>query len=131
MSLCGSCGHRHDDDGDRYLDCECGCPTFVFRASIGEPQPAFLGDPNYSDPRYTTDCVKVTAGLRVCTNELRWGNVVEPVKGVTGARGWWWVRYDDGSRAMMDGTRLAVKTPLSEDPRGKRPRSEVTRATRR
>lgn len=50
---------------------------------------------------YTWDGVEIVEGLRVFTNECKWGTV-----GKHKYDGWFDVDYDDGGRTLMNGERL-------------------------
>jgi hypothetical protein len=60
---------------------------------------------------YTTDGVEIRAGLRVFTNNCRWGTVQGPALGTPG---WWDVQEDDAGRPMLDGTRMATRSPFGD-----------------
>jgi hypothetical protein len=63
----------------------------------------------------TTDRVEIRAGLRVVTNNARWGTVVGST---LGAPGWYDVDEDDHGVTMMDGSRMATTHPFGDpDPR--------------
>lgn len=79
--------------------------------------------PNYSDPARTIDQVTVTVGLRVFDYDAKWGNVEAPACSCQRSStvdpaahpnttlceywdGWFHVAHDDGSRGLMDGTRM-------------------------
>jgi hypothetical protein len=69
---------------------------------------------------YTSDDVRITAGLRVMTNELRWGNVRTFYEGPTGPGGEYWdgwfdVEYDDGRIVLQNGERM-IANPTAEFP---------------
>lgn len=80
-----------------------------------------------SDHFHTSDGVEIIPNLRVFGYDMKWGNV-EPSQfrklgnedryGVNGCDfdGWYTVIWDDGSRNIANGTRMAHKTPLSTDP---------------
>lgn len=77
---------------------------------------------NWTDTSKTNDGVEVTIGLRVHDYDWKWGVVESPAcacsytasdHGTTSLcdnwDGWWNVRRDDGTRSLMDGTRLNTK----------------------
>lgn len=78
-----------------------------------------------SDLFHTSDGVEITPNLRVFGYDMKWGNV-EPWQFTRTGRnsirfgqdfdGWYTVIWDDGSRDIANGTRMAHKTPLSTDP---------------
>jgi hypothetical protein len=87
----------------------------------------------YTNPGLTIDRVPVTVDLRVFTYDYKWGTVEAPAcscqysaayKGSHPTSplcehwdGWWNVANDDGSRGLMDGTRMWAHG----DPRANKP----------
>ncbi|MBQ6358489.1 MAG: hypothetical protein IJI97_05970 [Clostridia bacterium] len=68
---------------------------------------------------YTSDGVEITPGLKVMTNEVKWG-IIDPAQFTSGRsthpggeyfNGWFDVLYEDGSRVLMNGERLRT-TPI-------------------
>lgn len=59
---------------------------------------------------YTEDGHEIVGGMRVFTYDMRWGTVVEVVRGSeTDPNPWHTVRYDDGMERVYNGTRMAVR----------------------
>lgn len=65
-------------------------------------------------PYFTSDRVEITPGLKVMTNEAKWG-VIDPAQFIRGCNtdpggqyfdGWFIVLYENGDRALMNGERL-------------------------
>ncbi|AZM47848.1 hypothetical protein DMB38_20485 [Streptomyces sp. WAC 06738] len=70
-----------------------------------------------SDETHTFDGVEITPGLRVLDYDRKWG-VVDPEqferKGMCDPggeyfNGWYEIKRDDGSRSLMNGTRLTTR----------------------
>lgn len=68
---------------------------------------------------YTSDGVEITPGLKVMTNEAKWG-VIDPEQFGTGRStkvggeffdGWFDVLYENGDKVPMNGERLRT-TPI-------------------